>query len=134
VVPGAAIAFLDVRHADDAVRSRAVEALRARAEAIAEARGLQMRWDVRLDNPAVAVDAGLTSRLAAAAGGLGLPDVRLASGAGHDGVALSALCGIAMLFVRCAGGLSHNPAEAVAPEDAAVALDVVYAFVRELAA
>jgi allantoate deiminase len=134
VVPGGAIAFLDVRHADDLVRSRAVEALRARAEAIATARGLGMSWDVRLDNPAVAVDAALTDRLAHAAEGLGLPDVRLASGAGHDGVALSALCGIAMLFVRCTGGLSHHPAEAVAPQDAAVALDVLYAFVRGLAA
>lgn len=133
VVPGGAVAFLDVRHADDAVRSGAVDALRARAEAIAEARGLEMAWDVRLDNPAVAVDAALTERLAEAAGALSLPDVRLASGAGHDGVALSALCPIAMLFVRCAGGLSHNPAEAVAAEDAEVALDVLVTFVRELA-
>jgi allantoate deiminase len=134
VVPGGAIAFLDVRHADDGVRNRAVEALRERADAIAAARGLEMMWSVRLDNAAIAVDAPLTERLAAAAGGLGLPDVRLASGAGHDGVALSALCPIAMLFVRCTGGLSHNPAEAVAPADASVALDVLYAFVRGLAA
>jgi allantoate deiminase len=134
VVPGGAIAFLDVRHADDGVRARAVDALAARAEAIAAARDLEVSWDVRLDNPAVAVDAALTERLARAAGGLGLPDVRLASGAGHDGVALSALCGIAMLFVRCAGGLSHNPAEAVAAQDAAVALDVLHAFVGGLAA
>jgi allantoate deiminase len=134
VVPGGAIAFLDVRHADDGVRHRAVEELRERAEAIAAARGLDMQWAVRLDNASIAVDATLTERLAAAAGGLGLPDVRLASGAGHDGVALSALCPIAMLFVRCTGGLSHNPAEAVTPADASVALDAVYAFVRGLAA
>ncbi|MET0600769.1 MAG: allantoate amidohydrolase [Baekduia sp.] len=133
VVPGGAIAFLDVRHADDDVRHHAVAELRARAEAIAAARKLEMRWSVRLDNAAVTVDAALTERLAAAAGGLGLPDVRLASGAGHDGVALAALCPIAMLFVRCTSGLSHNPAEAVAPADASVALDVLHAFVRRLA-
>jgi allantoate deiminase len=133
VVPGGAIAFLDVRHADDDVRRRAVEELRARAEAIAKARGLEMRWEVRLDNPAIAVDGALAERLAAAVSGLDLPDVRLASGAGHDGVALAALCPIAMLFVRCTGGLSHHPAEAVAPADASVALDVLYAFVRGLA-
>jgi allantoate deiminase len=134
VVPGRAIAFLDIRHADDRVRHRGVEELRARAAEIAAARGLEMDWSVRLDNAAIAVDGPLTERLASAAGGLGLPDVRLASGAGHDGVALSALCPIAMLFVRCPGGLSHNPAEAVAPADASVALNVLYAFVRELAA
>jgi allantoate deiminase len=134
VVPGGAIAFLDVRHPDDGLRHRAVEALQQRAAAIATTRGLEMDWSVRLDNAAIAVDTPLTERLAAAAQSLDLPDVRLASGAGHDGVALSALCPIAMLFVRCTGGLSHNPAEAVAPADASVALDVLYAFVRGLAA
>jgi allantoate deiminase len=134
VVPGAAIAFLDVRHADDDVRRRAVAALRERATAIAATRGLEMDWSMRLDNAAIAVDTTLTERLAAAANSLELADVRLASGAGHDGVALAALCPIAMLFVRCTGGLSHNPAEAVAAADAAVALDVLYAFVRGLAA
>jgi allantoate deiminase len=60
--------------------------------------------------------------------------VTLASGAGHDGVALSALTGIAMLFVRCAGGISHHPDESVQEADVAVALDVLHAFVRGLAA
>ena len=45
VVPGGAIAFLDVRHADDGVRHRAVEELRERAEAIAAARGLEMELE-----------------------------------------------------------------------------------------
>jgi allantoate deiminase len=134
VVPGGAVAFLDVRHADDAVRHRAVAELRERAQAIAAARELEVDWAVRLDNAAVAVDRALTERLAAAVGEAGLPDVRLASGAGHDGVALSALCPIAMLFVRCNGGLSHHPAEAVVADDASVALDVLSAFVRGLAA
>jgi allantoate deiminase len=133
VVPGGAVAFLDVRHEDDAVRHAAVDALRATVAEIAERRKLDVVWDVRLDNPAVAMDDALTGRLAAAAASLDLADLRLPSGAGHDGVALSELCGIAMLFVRCAGGLSHHPAESVAPEDAGVALDVLYAFVRELA-
>ena len=130
VVPGAATAFLDVRHADDAVRARAVAALRECALTIAAARGLEAEWDVRLDNPAVAMDPALTARLARAAPD-GTPS--LPSGAGHDGVAIAALCPIAMLFVRCAGGLSHHPGEDVAPGDAQAALDVLYALVTDLA-
>lgn len=131
VVPGGATAFLDVRHADDAARADAVAALRARALEIAAARGLGVEWDVRLDNPAVAMDPGLTARLARVAG----DDVpSLASGAGHDGVAIAALCPIAMLFVRCRGGLSHHPGESVTPEDAQAALDVLHALVTDLAA
>ena len=30
-----------------------------------------------------------------------------------------------MLFVRCKGGVSHNPAESVTTEDVAVAIDVL---------
>jgi allantoate deiminase len=129
VVPGNATAFLDVRHAGDAVRRDAVEALRARAVAIAEARALEVEWDVRLDNPAVAMDAALTERLARAAD----EAPSLPSGAGHDGVAIAAIAPVAMLFVRCERGISHNPAEAVAAADVAVALDVLERFVRGFA-
>lgn len=130
VVPGAATAFLDVRHEDDAVRCAAVERLRTRAAEIASARSLEIAWDTRLDNPAVAMDPALTGRLARAAPGA----PSLPSGAGHDGVAIAALCPIAMLFVRCEHGLSHHPDESVAPDDAQAAVDVLHAFVTELAA
>jgi len=39
-----------------------------------------------------------------------------------------------MLFARCAGGISHNPAESVQESDVAVAIDVLESFVRSLAA
>jgi acetylornithine deacetylase/succinyl-diaminopimelate desuccinylase-like protein len=38
-----------------------------------------------------------------------------------------------MLFVRCAGGISHNPAESVTGADVAVAIDVVGRFLDSLA-
>jgi allantoate deiminase len=133
VVAGLGIAFLDVRHAEDGARAEAVASLRQTAEEIAAARGLELTWDVRLDNPAVAVDDALTARFAAAAAELGVDAPRLASGAGHDAVAMAELCPVAMLFVRCAGGLSHHPDESVSPEDAAVALDVLHDMVRGLA-
>jgi allantoate deiminase len=38
-----------------------------------------------------------------------------------------------MLFVRCAGGLSHHPDESVEEADVAVALDVLHGFVLKLA-
>ena len=46
---------------------------------------------------------------------------------------MSALAPVAMLFVRCERGISHNPAEAVAEADVAVALDVLERFVDGLA-
>ena len=52
--------------------------------------------------------------------------------AGHDAVMLARVAPVAMLFVRCAGGVSHHPAESVAEPDVAVALDVLTRFVEEL--
>jgi allantoate deiminase len=37
-----------------------------------------------------------------------------------------------MLFVRCAGGVSHNPAESVAVEDVATAIEVLDRFIVRL--
>ena len=133
VVPGAAVASLDVRHADDAVREAAVAALRAEARRIGAARGVEVAWREVMSAPAVAADGALTASLSAAVAERGLPVVTLASGAGHDGVALAELTGVAMLFVRCAGGISHHPDESVEEADVAVALDVLHAFVRGLA-
>ncbi|HSU04562.1 MAG TPA: M20/M25/M40 family metallo-hydrolase [Acetobacteraceae bacterium] len=59
--------------------------------------------------------------LEAAVARAGVPVRRLPSGAGHDGLAMATLCPIAMLFLRCAGGISHNPAEAIDEADAGCA-------------
>ena len=133
VVPGGAVASIDLRHGDDAVRVRAASLLRVQAEAIGERRGVGVQWRHRLDNQAIAVEPGLTDHLAAAVAALGHDVHRMPSGAGHDGVAISDLTGIAMLFVRCAGGLSHHPEESVAEADVAVALAVVDGFLNRLA-
>ena len=133
VVPGAATASLDVRHADDAVRAAAVSRIRAAAEAIGAARGVGVAWEDRLATPAAAMDPWLSEVLAGAVADLGLPDVRLPSGAGHDAVALAAVTPVAMLFVRCAGGVSHHPDESVAVADVANALQVLDGFLRAVA-
>jgi allantoate deiminase len=57
----------------------------------------------------------------------------LPSGAGHDAAQIAALTPIAMLFVRCKEGISHNPAESVKKEDVAVAIEVMNRFIRLMA-
>ncbi|WP_026438972.1 allantoate amidohydrolase [Acidocella facilis] len=58
----------------------------------------------------------------------------LASGAGHDAMSMAALCPVAMLFIRCRDGVSHNPAEHVTPEDVDAAARVMLGFLERLAA
>ena len=132
VIPGRVTLSLDVRHQDDGQRAKAIERLHMRAAEIATASGIQVGWDLIQENRCVPCSAALTQRLAQAIESLGHPVWRLPSGAGHDGVMLSNLTPIAMLFVRCKGGVSHNPAESVAEEDVAVAIEVLGRFLELL--
>jgi len=52
----------------------------------------------------------------------------LASGAGHDAMAMSDIAPIGMVFVRCRGGLSHSPEEWVEPEDVATGVSTLVQF------
>jgi allantoate deiminase len=125
VICGRAAMSLDVRHADDGTRRAAVAALRERCEAIAAARGVEAAWTLVQETPAVPCAPELRELLERAVSertGRVLP---LASGAGHDAAALAGLCPVAMLFVRCRGGISHHPDESVAADDVAVALEVL---------
>jgi allantoate deiminase len=133
VVPGAATGSLDVRLADDAVRAVVVSQIRRAADEIASSRGVELAWEDRLSTPAVTMDPRLGELLAGAVADVGAPVVRLPSGAGHDAVALAEVAPVAMLFVRCAGGVSHHPDESVEVGDVAVALEVLDRFIRRLA-
>ena len=133
VIPGHAAVSLDVRHPDNAARAAAALALRDRAARVATARGVSLGWQDYYELPAVACSPRLIGLLEGAMAAHGLAPLALPSGAGHDPVALSRLTDVAMLFVRCKGGISHNPAESVVTEDVAVALAVLGEFVRRCA-
>jgi len=133
VIPGRVALSLDVRHFDDALRDASVADLRARAEEVAGARGLHAAWTEVQATGAVTCSPGLARALETAVEDTGVRVVRLPSGAGHDAAVMARICDVAMLFVRCAGGVSHNPAEAVTAADVAVAIDVVRGLVDTLA-
>jgi len=55
------------------------------------------------------------------------------SGAGHDAMHLAAVCPAGMIFVPCAGGVSHNESESAKPGDLADGARVLTAALVELA-
>ena len=133
VIPGEARFSIDVRHPEDAVRTDAVSVLERQLREVAASRSLGVEWRIARDHSAVLCDASLTAKLAEAVAAAGLPVERLPSGAGHDAVVMSEVVPVGMLFVRCAGGISHHPAESVATSDVAAAIDVLDRFVDALA-
>jgi allantoate deiminase len=133
VIPGAAVVTLDVRHPSERRRDAAIRRLHARASAIARRRSLRLVWTPIDDAPAIRCDPALMRLLSASIARQGLPVVSLASGAGHDAAALAAICPVAMLFVRCKGGVSHHPAESVTRADVACAIAVIADLIASLA-
>jgi len=134
VIPGRVEFTVDIRSGDDAVRRRAVDAVRAEFQRLAEARGVAIEWQPLQELAAAPCDSTEQERMAAAIRAQGIEVRRLPSGAGHDAMQFSGVVPIAMLFVRCGnGGISHSPRETLAAEDAEIATRVLLAYLESLA-
>jgi allantoate deiminase len=133
VIPGEVNLRLDLRHIDDESREAAFRQITHQAAVIAEDRELEFDLTSVEHHCAVRCDAGLTDLLEQAVEQCGIRPLRLPSGAGHDAVIMSRRFPVAMLFVRCTGGISHHPDESVTEPDVASALRVLWQFVMKLA-
>lgn len=133
VIPRAAEFSLDIRSGTDALRDAALEEFLAELERDCADRNLGLKVNETHAAPAVPCAPGLQDLWAGALEDIGVEPSRLASGAGHDAMAVADLCDVAMLFIRCTGGISHNPAEAVLAADVALAHEAMMAFLSRLA-
>jgi allantoate deiminase len=118
VIPGQVHFTIDLRAPTDTHRKRAVTDIVRQIEAIARRRHLALQVDVTHENRTVPCAPWLKAQVAAAVAAEGYPVFELPSGAGHDGMAMVDIADIAMLFVRCRGGISHHPDEHVELADA----------------
>ena len=72
-----------------------------------------LQVDVTHENRTVPCAPWLKRQVAEAVAAEGYRVFELPSGAGHDGMAMIDIADVAMLFVRCRGGVSHHPDEHV---------------------
>jgi allantoate deiminase len=133
VIAGEVEIGIDLRAASCAVRDAAAEAIQARIMDICDARGIDLEFSIVQDLQATPCDPRMVELMSDAIKAVGAEPFALVSGAGHDGMALRTLCPVAMLFIRCERGVSHNANEAVAAGDVAVAVRALVEFVERLA-
>jgi allantoate deiminase len=117
VIPGQAHFTIDLRAPTDVHRKRALADIVRQIEAIAKRRKLELRLDVTHENRTVPCAPWLKTQVAEAVAAEGYPVFELPSGAGHDGMAMVDIADVAMVFVRCRGGISHHPDEHVEVAD-----------------
>jgi allantoate deiminase len=134
VIPGSVALSLDLRAGSDAARDAAAAAIRRGADEIAARRGVAVALEPVLGNPVASCAPWLKRAIGAAIAEVtGRPPRELVSGAGHDGHAMIRLTDIGMIFVRCRGGISHNPAEFVSVEDQGLAIEALVRTITSLA-
>ena len=129
VIPGHVQFSIDLRSPDDHRRAAAHDDLEDRIAAIAATRGVKVAVGRTHDADAFACDPGIIAGLKKAVEAVGVKPRLLPSGAGHDTMAVGKLCPAGMLFVRCKGGVSHNPLESITLEDCALGLKALTRFV-----
>lgn len=128
VIPGAVEFSVDARAPDDRDRLALAARIEAEVRAIAARRKIGVTIDRTLDAKGAACTSRLMDQMDAAIQGEGIAPFRLFSGAGHDAMSMVEMTDIAMLFVRCERGISHNPAEMITREDAGIGARVLLRF------
>jgi allantoate deiminase len=131
-IPETADFPLEVRSISDEARQDFTDQMRAFGEKIARGSGLAFEMEQTYVQPAVACDTNLSEVLANAVQNAAHPLITLPSGATHDASAMSDLCPIAMLFVRCKDGLSHRPDEHASAVDMNAAVGAIAGFLMSL--
>lgn len=116
-VPGFLRFIVDARHPD----GTQYRSLREEIESVVKAALARhaLKGEIRCvwQSAGVVFDSACVSAVRAAAAGLGCDALEMVSGAGHDSVNLAAVVPTSMIFVPCAGGLSHNEAESASSAD-----------------
>lgn len=134
VIPGFAEFSLDLRDRTATGRDATWGLIRHELQRIAVERGLDLEVTSTHVAPEAPCAPSLREAIAAGIRATGDPDpIELVSIAGHDAMAVADLTEIGMLFVRCAGGISHHADESVREDDVAAAIDAFEAAVLALA-
>jgi N-carbamoyl-L-amino-acid hydrolase len=132
VVPGRVHFSIDFRHPDQTVLKERGDAVAGLAKANAgpcEVTVTDITWSAP-----VAFRPEMVQRVSDAADALGLPSMWMPSGAGHDAGLLHQVCPVAMVFVPCERGISHNEIENADPADLAAGARVLAKALVDLAA
>ena len=134
VVPGKCAFSMDMRAPTDPQRDAMVADVLAKLEAIAQRRGLQYKTELAMKAAAAPSAPALQTLWENAVQALGVPLLRMPSGAGHDAMKLHEIMPQAMLFTRgLNSGISHNPLEATTSDDMQLAVDAFSHVLQQLA-
>lgn len=116
---------IDIRHPDGSALEQMYSELRTLAAREAAHAQVEVRIEPVWHMPPTNFAPRLVDVVEATAGRLGYTNQRIVSGAGHDSLNIARFAPTTMIFVPCAGGLSHNEAELADCDDLAAGANVL---------
>jgi len=111
VIPGTVKMSVDLRADSDATLTAMVDKLNARAQEIAKQGKVSIALTQVVYFPPAAFANELVQAVRSGAHTIGLSEMDVVSGAGHDAVYMARVAPTAMIFVPCKDGISHNEIE-----------------------
>ena len=133
IIPGRVEFSLDLRDIDQAVRDPTEERILEKAGDLCRRRGVRLEVETLQRLSPAPCSELVRDAAKRACERLGVRPFALPSGAGHDGMQLTDLCPMGMIFVRSKNGVSHSPDEWSTKEDCSAGADALYWAVLDLA-
>lgn len=134
VIAGTVTFSLDVRAGTDDLRDQVFEKIWAMMDDVCAQRNVTVDRKLMHTADAMVCDPQLRACIEESIEQVeGKPAFGLVSFPGHDGMAVGELLPIAMMYVRCKGGISHSPLESVRQDDVAYGVQAFAQTVRNVA-
>lgn len=132
VVPGETEIFVDIRGIDRESVERIYHGIQAKYRSLEKERGVTVEETLLSDESPVPMDHKLGEIIERNCKRTGLSYTWMPSGAGHDAMNVAKIAPAAMIFVPCAGGISHNLQESVKEEDMRNSIQILYEVVMDI--
>jgi N-carbamoyl-L-amino-acid hydrolase len=125
VIPGEVFLTVDFRHPQDRILDSMESALQNAVQDLIRSSSTGLRLNRILNCPPVVFDVSCIAAVRTGVEKERLAAREIVSGPGHDAVYVSKVVPTSMIFVPCAGGLSHNEAESITQADATAGAQVL---------
>jgi len=131
VIPGHVFLTVDLRHPDGAVLTAMHGEYESLVARVAEDTHVDIDSDCVLDLRPTRFNDRCVAAVRAVTERLGYSHRDIISGPGHDAVNVAAVLPVAMIFIPCVDGISHNEAEAASQDDLTAGANVLLHTVLE---
>lgn len=132
VIPGQVELGIDIRSISQEAKVQVCNELTSFIASVCEKRQLTYTMDTIVDETPVAIDEEMINLVGTSCEDLGIEYMKLPSGAGHDAMNMAEKTQVAMIFIPCKDGVSHNPQEVASVQDISTGILVLESLVRKL--